>query len=95
MRSLLELSLGVLRADIDANKRYHVAEPPRLPCPITTIGWRQDVEVPHTTMGGWPVCGDTTEVLLDGEHYTFTGAPEPLRRVLATVLTRIDAVPAG
>lgn len=95
VRSLLELSLGVLRADIDANKRYHVAEPPRLPCPITTIGWRQDVEVPHTTMGGWSVCGDTTEVLLDGEHYTFTGAPEPLRRVLATVLTRIDAVPAG
>ncbi len=95
VRSLLELSLGVLRADIEANKLYHVAEPARLPCPITTIGWRQDVEVPHTTMGGWPVCGDTTEVLLDGQHYAFTSAPEPLRQVLAAGLARTGAVPAA
>jgi surfactin synthase thioesterase subunit len=94
VRSLLELSLDVLRADIEANKLYHVAEPARLHCPITVIGWRQDVEVPHTTIGGWSVCGDTTEVLLDGEHYTFTGAPEPLRRILADGLARTGAVPA-
>ncbi|MFH9403855.1 thioesterase II family protein [Streptomyces sp. NPDC017638] len=95
VRSLLELSLGVLRADIEANKLYHVAEPARLPCPITAIGWRQDVEVPYTTMGGWPVCGDTTDVLLDGRHYTFTGAPEPLRRVLAAGLAPAGAGPAA
>lgn len=91
VRSLLELSLGVLRADIDANKRYHVAEPTRLPCPITVIGWDRDVEVPHRTMTGWPSCGDTTEVLLDGEHYTFTGAPQPLRGLLSAGLTEAGA----
>jgi surfactin synthase thioesterase subunit len=81
--SLLELSLGVLRADIEANKLYHVADPSRLPGPITAIGWSGDVEVPHTTMTGWPVCGDTTYELLDGEHYTFTEAPPALLDVLA------------
>lgn len=86
VRSLLELSLGVLRADIEANKLYHVADPTCLPSPLTAIGWRQDVEVPHATMGGWPACGETTYELLDGEHYTFTGAPEPLLALLAAGL---------
>lgn len=81
--SLLELSLGVLRADIDANKLYHVAEPPRLPLPLTAIGWASDVEVPYTTMTGWPVCGETDFELLEGEHYTFTEAPPALLDVFA------------
>ncbi|MEV6948660.1 thioesterase domain-containing protein [Streptomyces sp. NPDC051172] len=95
VRSLLELSLGVLRADIEANKLYHVADPTYLPCPITAIGWLRDVEVLHSTMGGWPACGATTPVLLDGEHYTFTGAPEPLLGVLSAGLAaQSPAVPA-
>ncbi|MBV1850535.1 thioesterase II family protein [Catellatospora tritici] len=86
VQSLLELQLGVLVADIDANKLYHVAEPARLPGPLTAIGWTRDVEVLHTTMTGWPVCGDTTYELLDGEHYTFTEAPPALLDVFAAGL---------
>lgn len=78
VRSLLELSLGVLCADLDANRRYHVPDPTYLPCPLTAIGWRGDREVEHTLMTGWPRCGETTVELLDGEHYTFTEAPERL-----------------
>ncbi|MDI1460730.1 thioesterase domain-containing protein [Catellatospora sp. KI3] len=84
--SLLELQLGVLVGDIDANKLYHVAQPARLPGPLTAIGWTRDVEVLHTAMGGWPVCGDTTYELLDGEHYTFTEAPPSLLEVFAAGL---------
>jgi surfactin synthase thioesterase subunit len=86
VQSLLELSLGVLRADIEANKRYHIADPAFLPCPITAIGWSRDVEVLHTLMTGWPRCGRTEVALLDGEHYTFTEAPPELMAVLSAGL---------
>jgi surfactin synthase thioesterase subunit len=82
VQSLLELSLGVLLADLDANKRYHIAEPTRLPCPLTVIGWTDDVEVRHTLMTGWPACGPASYTLLRGEHYTFTEAPQELLDVL-------------
>ncbi|HZM79470.1 MAG TPA: thioesterase domain-containing protein [Candidatus Limnocylindrales bacterium] len=98
IQSLLELSLGVLRADIECNKLYHIAEPTRLSCPITAIGWTDDVEVLHTLMGGWPRCGDVTYELLAGEHYTFTEAPPQLLTVLSAGIRDAairDAVAAG
>lgn len=81
--SLLELSLGVLRADVEANKNYHVPDPVQLPVPITAIGWTGDVEVPHQLMTGWSRCGATTVELLTGEHYTFTEAPAALLALIA------------
>lgn len=79
---LIQLHLGVLRADVEANKRYVVPEVRRVPCPITAIGWTDDREVRHTTMGGWAACGDTTFVLLEGGHHRFTEAPADLVDVL-------------
>ncbi|WP_030487085.1 thioesterase II family protein [Micromonospora chokoriensis] len=75
---LLALHLGVLRADVEANKRYVMPQVTRLSCPITAIGWTADSEVAHTTMGGWTECGDTTFVLLKGGHHRFTEAPAEL-----------------
>lgn len=83
---LVELYLEVLRADIEVNKRYVVPEPMRLPCPITAIGWTEDVEIPHATMGGWSACGETTSVLLDGRHHAFIEAPPDLLALVATGL---------
>jgi surfactin synthase thioesterase subunit len=79
---MLELYLEVLRADIEANKRYVRPEPARLSCPITAIGWSGDDGVPPATMNGWPRCGDTTSVLLDGEHNRFVAGPPELLDVL-------------
>jgi surfactin synthase thioesterase subunit len=76
--SLIDLTLGILRADIEANKRYHVPHPPRLPVPLTAIGWTGDFEVPYRTMGGWDSCGDAEFEVLEGEHYSFTEAPAAL-----------------
>nr|BAV57450.1 thioesterase [Streptomyces sp. SANK 60404] len=83
---LIELGVDVLAADIEANRRYRLDEPVRLPTAITTIGWRDDDVIPPSLMDGW---GEYTEdgpvrtVLLDGAHYDFLGAPAPLLAELA------------
>lgn len=81
---LLELGLDLLVDDIEANKRYIVPEPPRLPCGITVIGWTDDREIPMPLMGGWKECSaDCRYTLLDGDHFAFLGAPEALLAEIA------------
>jgi len=75
---LIELYLEVLRADVETNKRYAVADPFRLPCPITAIGWTEDHEIPFSTMSGWTSCGESSFVLLPGRHHRFIEAPPDL-----------------
>ncbi|MBD0675710.1 thioesterase II family protein [Streptomyces sp. CBMA156] len=85
--SLLALCLGVLRNDVDMNKRYHVAEPVRLPCPVTAIGWTEDTGIAPSLMAGWSACGETTSELLEGGHYRFIEAPAELLALLVADLT--------
>jgi surfactin synthase thioesterase subunit len=92
---LVELYLGILRSDVEANRRYVMPEPMRLPCPLTAIGWTDDHDVPFSTMGGWGRCGDTTSVLLEGGHHRFVEAPAPLIELLGSqVLDGTGAQPA-
>ncbi|KUO04448.1 thioesterase II family protein [Streptomyces caeruleatus] len=84
---LVELSLEILRADVETNKRYHPAEPTLLPCPITALGWDQDVEVDHRLMDSWADCGETTFRLLKGPHYRFMEAPDDLLDAFVADLT--------
>ncbi|MER6910509.1 thioesterase domain-containing protein [Streptomyces sp. NPDC000594] len=79
---LLALYLGVLRNDVEMNRRYHKADPVRLPSPLTAIGWTGDTGVPPALMSGWPACGEVTFELLDGGHYRFIEAPEELMALL-------------
>lgn len=85
---LVELSLDVLRADVEANKRYHPAKPVLLPCPITALGWNRDVEVDHRLMASWSDCGETRFQVLDGPHYRFMDAPDELLDAFARDLGR-------
>lgn len=80
--TLVELSLGILRADVEANKRYRKDVPVRVPAPITALGWSGDAEVDHRLMAGWSDCGDTDFRVLDGAHYTFMDAPDELMDIL-------------
>ena len=80
---LSELYLDVLEEDIAVNKRYVMPNPQWLKTPITTIGWRADVEVDHRTMGGWSACGSAVAVILDGQHQRFTEGPAELFAVFA------------
>ncbi|AVH54683.1 MULTISPECIES: AMP-binding protein [Streptomyces] len=84
--SLIDLTLGILREDIEANKRYHLPDPPRLPVAITAIGWSRDFEVPYRSMGGRADCGTTDFEVLEDEQYTFTEAHAALLGVFSAGL---------
>lgn len=76
---LVEMSLQLLIQDIEANKRYEVTEPFRLPTGITAIGWSEDSEIPMNMMGGWrDTAADCRYTLLDGGHFEFLSAPSAL-----------------
>ncbi|QER90439.1 thioesterase II family protein [Streptomyces tendae] len=80
--TLIDMTLRVLRGDIEVNRRYHVADPVRLPCPITGIGWSGDVGMEPELMGGWAACGEFEQVVFDGDHYSFIDGPNTLLRLL-------------
>ncbi|MET7990797.1 thioesterase domain-containing protein [Amycolatopsis sp. NPDC005232] len=86
---MVELSVRILRADVDANKRYRPLKPTALPLPITALGWAQDTEVDYRLMDGWSDCGSTTFRLLEGPHYRFMEAPDELMKVLVEDLSSI------
>jgi surfactin synthase thioesterase subunit len=79
---LVELSVGVMRADVNANARYRKAQPTSLPCRISAIGWNADRNVPADLMTGWSHCGQTSFHVLNGGHFSFLTAPDELRAVL-------------
>ncbi|MEU5852884.1 thioesterase II family protein [Saccharopolyspora shandongensis] len=79
---LVRLSLRVMRADVDANAKYRMAEAVRLPCRVSAIGWKDDVNIRPDQMTGWRDCGRTVFRLLGGSHFTFLQAPADLREVL-------------
>jgi surfactin synthase thioesterase subunit len=84
---LLDLFLEVLQADLEANKRYYKAEPTKISCPITLIGWDNDDEVPPDVMTGWEAWAPVEKHLLQGTHYTFLEAPPALQELLRRDLT--------
>lgn len=78
---LIEMSLDLLVRDVEANKRYKIAEPIRLPSSVTAIGWSEDQEIPMSLMGGWKEnAEDCRHVLLEGGHFAFLEAPAALLR---------------
>jgi surfactin synthase thioesterase subunit len=85
--SLVDLSLSILRADVEANKRYHVAEPTRVSAAISVLGWTQDAEVDFRAMQGWSDCGAATYHVLTGGHYRFMDAPEELMDIILSDFT--------
>ncbi|WP_327367112.1 thioesterase II family protein [Streptomyces sp. NBC_01217] len=80
--TLIDMTLGVLRGDIEVNRRYHVADPVKLPCPITAIGWSGDIGMEPELMGGWSACGNSEQVVFEGGHYSFMEGPETLLRLM-------------
>jgi surfactin synthase thioesterase subunit len=95
---LIALGLGVLRADVEANKRYKLPEPVTLPCAVTVLGWSEDREVAVDLMSGWDAYtapGRHRQVTLPGGHYEFLAAPAALLDELAADLVRaLEVSPA-
>jgi surfactin synthase thioesterase subunit len=94
---LLDLGLGVLRSDVEAYRRYQVAEPTVLPGRITVIGWADDPEVTAGQLAGWADCAAPDrcrQVVLPGAHYSFLSAPQALLAELAADM-QLAVVAAG
>ncbi|WP_405090205.1 thioesterase domain-containing protein [Micromonospora sp. NBC_01392] len=85
----IEVGLGVLRADLAANRRYVFPEPVRLATAITVIGWTDDREIRPEQMVGWRAYSrDVRFVTLRGNHHAFLTAPPALRGEIMRDLER-------
>lgn len=84
---MLDLFLEVMQADLEANKLYYKSETTKISCPITLIGWDNDVEVPHDVMTGWEAWGPVEKHVLHGPHYAFLQAPPALLDLMRRDLT--------
>lgn len=89
---LVAMNLGVLKADLAANRAYHLPEPVRLPGLVHAVGWTDDVEIPAELMATWEPYGRFTSTLLHGGHYDFLTAPANLMELLEQEMAH-DAVP--
>ena len=84
--ALIEMALGVLRADVEADRAYRLPEPVRLPSAVHAIGWDSDLEIRPEQLGGWREYaepGRFCDTVLPGEHYDFLTGPPALLDVLA------------
>jgi surfactin synthase thioesterase subunit len=84
----IDLSVGIMRTDLEANRQYKKEEPFLLPCPITAIGWQQDVEVDPSLIDGWREYGETTFRFFKGDHHQFLEAPMELLTAIVEDMER-------
>ncbi|XVS67664.1 thioesterase II family protein [Actinosynnema sp. CA-299493] len=95
---MIDLGLGVLRADITANQRYRLDDPIELPSAVCALGWADDVEIRPEQMGGWceyAPAGRFSAPVLTGGHHEFLGAPEYLVTELDQTMAKALASPGG
>ncbi|MQY12862.1 Linear gramicidin dehydrogenase LgrE [Streptomyces sp. RB5] len=89
--ALIDMSLGVLRGDVEANRAYHLDKPVRLPGALYAVGWDADKEIRPGQMTGWDqyaAPGRCHLSVLPGEHYAFLDAPEALTSLLGEAMQR-------
>lgn len=89
---LAEMAVAVMRADVEAYRRYRPGDPSRFTCPVTVIGWADDVLVPPSETGGWAPYGAVRSVTLPGGHWSFLTAPQALQDELTRDLA-VSGVP--
>jgi surfactin synthase thioesterase subunit len=87
--ALLDIGLGVMKADIAAHNAYPAIPPTPIPSAITLIGWDRDVEIPPRQMVGWRAYSkDVRSITLQGTHHTFLTAPLGLMAEISCDMTR-------
>jgi len=91
--AFVDLGLRVLRADIEAHRRYTPPAPAPLGVPLTAIGWTGDTEVPLDALHGWSAYGDVRHHRLDGGHFSFLDAPPALRAVFTAEFSPAESGP--
>lgn len=85
---VVDLSVEILRADIETNRRYQRPVPERLVgTQMIALGWAEDAEVEPFRMLGWAECSvEYRRVTLPGNHHTIFEAPGALMELLGAEL---------
>ncbi|WP_322905171.1 thioesterase II family protein [Paenibacillus sp. SGZ-1009] len=85
---MIELNTGIMRADLESNRRYMKQQPEQLAFPVTIIGWQEDQEVDPALLDGWSAYGSVSYQTLSGDHHHFLQAPLELMTVIAEAMRR-------
>jgi surfactin synthase thioesterase subunit len=81
---LIQMTLDVLRRDLDANRQYRADAPTRVPTGITVLHWADDPEVTQQELTEWGAYADDVRLaVLAGGHYEFLSGGADLLEVLA------------
>lgn len=85
---MVDLSVEILRADVEANRQYSRPNPERLTdTRLVSLGWDGDTEIEPFRMAGWGACADDVrQVVLQGGHQSVFEAPAPLAALLRSEL---------
>lgn len=85
---IVDISVEILRGDVEANRQYHRPTPERLTSTrVLSLGWEEDDEIEPSRMTGWEVCADDVRrVVLPGGHDTVFEAPGSLTALLRAEL---------
>jgi surfactin synthase thioesterase subunit len=78
---VIQMNVGVLRADLTAVENYPFEAPVELPAHVRAIGWDRDAEILPEQMSGWSAYarpGRFHWTMLHGGHYTLLDAPDGL-----------------
>lgn len=96
---VVDLSVEVLRADVEANRSYRRPAPELLVgTPVLALGWAEDAEIEPWRMSGWRECAtDMRRAHLPGGHDSIFEAPDSLMALLSAGLSapRRAETPAG
>ncbi|TNH22698.1 thioesterase [Micromonospora orduensis] len=88
----LDLTMDVLRRDLDANRVYHRAEAVTIPSGIVVLHWSDDVEVRAAELTGWAdYATDVSFTTLPGGHYEFLSGPTALLDLLVGAFGAVAA----
>ncbi|XKK38561.1 thioesterase domain-containing protein [Nocardiopsis sp. ARC36] len=83
-RELAELAAETMLADLRVQRGYRYSGTPRVPVPVTVIGWSDDDVVPaEQVWDGWTECADASYHPLEGDHGAFLRCPESLRELVS------------
>jgi surfactin synthase thioesterase subunit len=87
---LIQMTLDVLRHDLDANRQYRTDVPVSVPVGITVLHWADDPEVRQPELAEWAAYADDVRlVVLAGGHYEFlAGGPELLEELAKGVVAQ-------
>ncbi|WP_211244145.1 thioesterase II family protein [Actinospica robiniae] len=82
-----ELAARSLLFDMRVERGYAYDGEPRIPVPVTVIGWSADEVVPPSVVWpGWEGCADADFHLLDGDHWSYLEGPPELAALVAAAM---------